>query len=301
MKKELIYLFVFSILFSMCTPPMEPRVISATMDYGVVHYAEESEALLVLFPGFGGNDKSIEHEFAVIEAANQRGIDVVLMNFNQHLTLSSAELNSLATQISTEYTLIGKELPIYIGGYSSGGNVSFLLADHLLADTALVQPAGVFCVDSPLDLHALYNAALRTIDRDFSEPAIQEARMLVNLFETNFGTPQENIFQYEAASVYTDTTQNMRNVEHLNRIKVRLYTEPDTAWWRENRGATYADMNASTLHALAEQLSAIEGANIELIQTTNSGFRADGRRHPHSWSIVEQSALFDWILSNSTP
>ncbi|MFT5980453.1 MAG: hypothetical protein ACI898_001225 [Flavobacteriales bacterium] len=296
MKKELIYLFVFSLLFSMCTPPMEPRVISAKMDYGAVYYAEEPKALLVLFPGFGGDDKSIEREFTIIEAANQRGIDVLLMNFNQRLTLSSDELNSLATQVSKEYTLIGKELPMYIGGYSSGGNVSFLLADHLLADTALAQPAGIFCVDSPLDLYALYNAALRTINRDFSEPAMQEARMLVNLFEANLGKPKENLFRYEAASVYTDTTQNMRNVEHLNLIKVRLYTEPDTMWWRENRGVSYEDMNAYTLQALAEQLSAIEGSNVELIQTTNSGFRADGRRHPHSWSIVEQEGLFKWMF-----
>lgn len=301
MKKELIYIFVLSVLFSTCTPPMEPYVISATMDYGVVHYAEEPEAFLVLFPGFGGDGKSIAREFPIIEAANQRGISVLLMNFNQHLTLSSDELTALAAQISKEYTLIEKELPMYIGGYSSGGNVGFLLADHLLADTALAQPTGVFCVDSPLDLNALYSSALRTIERDFSEPAMQEAHMLVNLFETNFGTPQENLFQFEAASVYSDTTQNMRNVEHLHQIKVRLYTEPDTTWWRNNRGATYADMNASTLQALTEQLSALEGANVELIQTTNSGYRADGRRHPHSWSIVDQSALFDWMLSNSTP
>jgi hypothetical protein len=35
---------------------------------------------------------------------------------------------------------------------------------------------------------------------------------------------------------------------------------------------------------------------IELIKTENKGYRNDGNRHPHSWSIVEVDDLLRWIL-----
>lgn len=296
MKKIILYLFALVLLFSACTPPLEPRVTSAVADHGQIYYAEHPKAFLFLFPGYRGDAKSIENEFKVVERANEQGINVVLMNFNQHLMVSNEELNTLTELFKDELLRSKADIPFYIGGYSSGGNVSFLLADHLLADPSRPQPSGVFCVDSPLDLHRLYRSANCTIERNFAQPAMQEANMLLDFFETNFGTPQDSLFRYEAAAVYTDSTQNTQNISHLNQIKVRLYTEPDTTWWMKERGASYRDMNASILEALSSQLQTTSNSSVELIRTSNKGYRADGRRHPHSWSIVDQDELFKWVL-----
>ncbi|MDX6747060.1 hypothetical protein SHK09_09685 [Polaribacter sp. PL03] len=38
------------------------------------------------------------------------------------------------------------------------------------------------------------------------------------------------------------------------------------------------------------------GDNIKLINTKNRGYRANGERHPHSWSIVDEKDLINWIL-----
>jgi len=35
---------------------------------------------------------------------------------------------------------------------------------------------------------------------------------------------------------------------------------------------------------------------IKLSETQNKGIRGDGARHPHSWSIVDQEELIEWIL-----
>ncbi len=34
----------------------------------------------------------------------------------------------------------------------------------------------------------------------------------------------------------------------------------------------------------------------ELILTNNKGFWPDGSRHPHSWSIVDNGELVEWLL-----
>ncbi len=39
--------------------------------------------------------------------------------------------------------------------------------------------------------------------------------------------------------------------------------------------------------------------NIELIETTDRGYRADGTRHPHSWSIIDKADLIQWMNSGS--
>ena len=36
---------------------------------------------------------------------------------------------------------------------------------------------------------------------------------------------------------------------------------------------------------------------VEYIPTENMGFRANGERHPHSWSIIDKVGLIKWILN----
>jgi hypothetical protein len=38
--------------------------------------------------------------------------------------------------------------------------------------------------------------------------------------------------------------------------------------------------------------------HVELITTENKGYRANGQRHPHSWSIVDGKDLIKWMLGN---
>lgn len=58
-----------------------------------------------------------------------------------------------------------------------------------------------------------------------------------------------------------------------------MYTEPDTLWWKENRMAGY------------EKLKENHFTDIEYIPTKNKGYRTNGERHPHSWSIVDTMDL----------
>ena len=93
-------------------------------------------------------------------------------------------------------------------------------------------------------------------------------------------------------------TDNTHNISELKNTKIRLYTEPDTLWWQQNRMAAYEQTNAFYIKNLAESLKAKQFKDVVYIATENKGYRANGERHPHSWSIVDEKNLMQWILSD---
>ena len=82
----------------------------------------------------------------------------------------------------------------------------------------------------------------------------------------------------------------------MKNLKIRFYTEPDLKWWKENRKNDFEDLNAFYIEKLADKLKSEFGnTNVELIKTENRGYRANGERHPHSWSIVNEKDLINWM------
>ena len=78
--------------------------------------------------------------------------------------------------------------------------------------------------------------------------------------------------------------------------QIRLYTEPDTLWWKKNRMADYDQMNAYYIKRLSESLKKSGFRSVEYIPTQNKGYRANGERHPHSWSIIDKKELIKWMM-----
>ena len=101
---------------------------------------------------------------------------------------------------------------------------------------------------------------------------------------------------YISYSPFCYTAENGGNARAFKNIYLRCYTEPDVNWWIENRGRDYYGMNAIDLAALVNQLKILGGKKAELITTTGKGFRGDGSRHPHSWSIVDEKELIEWFI-----
>ena len=111
-----------------------------------------------------------------------------------------------------------------------------------------------------------------------------------SIIETKNQSPEA----FAIHSPIVNEIKNYDNIAHLKSIKVRLYTEPDSIWWKENRQADFNQTNSYALqHFFKNQHSNFK--QLELIETQNKGLREDGSRHPHSWSIVDQEALIEWI------
>jgi len=259
---------------------------------------ENQKGLLIIFPCFPCDAENTKTEFGIENLALENNIAVLMMNFNQHLWLTENEKKELETII---INAISKH-PIntgntFIGGFSGGGNVSILLTDYLKSSGSVIQPKGLFIVDSPIDLLALYEVAKKTVEKNYSEVAVQEAQWIVSSFDEEFGTGDSSLMNYENKSPYTSKTHSLKNASHLKDLTTRFYSEPDTLWWRENRQAEYVDMNAFYIEQLANDLRKRNGENsITYITTQNKGYRTNGDRHPHSWSIVDKKDLIDWMV-----
>lgn len=276
---------------------LEPTNIVSD-DYELI-VPSKQDGFLILFPCFPCDAENTRTEFNIVDVATANNVTVLLMNFNQHLWLSDTEKDELEKIIlsAVEQNNINTD-NTYIGGFSSGGNVSFLLTDYLKSTGSSIQPKGLFIADSPLDLLALYENAQKNIEKNFAEPAVQEANWIVEMFDPEFGVGDTALIKYENKSPYISKTHSTKNISNLKDVDIRLYSEPDTLWWKENRMAEYKDMNAYYIEQLAIDLGKLYGEDqVKFIKSEDRGYRANGDRHPHSWAIIEEKDLINWILS----
>lgn len=263
----------------------------------VLTVAAAPKAVLILFPCFPCNAENTRAEAPFLEGLEKAGITTLLLDDNQKIFLQAAEKQALAAriwQILDSNQVAPRK--VYLGGFSSGGNVALLLGHHLLASGSPVQPEGVFAVDSPLDLERLYQSAQKDVARNMAAAAIEEGRFLMDFLEKSLGLPEDHPEQYLAMSPVLLSHHHTDNIQLLKNIKVRLYTEPDLEWQRENRDRVYEDLNAFTLAQTQLALKALGAQNVEFITTDHKGVRANGTRHPHSWSIVDRDGLLAWML-----
>ena len=259
--------------------------------------SKNQNGLLILFPCFPCTSENTKTEFNITDLSIKNGFSVLRMNFNAHLYLNSLEKQKLANLLTT---VISKQdlsnQNIYIGGFSSGGNIALLISDYLVKINSKITPKGVFDVDSPVDLLGLYKTSEKNIKNNFSKPSVAESNWIKKQFDNDFGLPENSIKNYEANSPYTYETQNIENLKNLKKLKIRFYTEPDLNWWRKNRKNEFKDLNAFYIQKLTEKLKSEFGDNhVELIRTENRGYRKNGERHPHSWSIIDKKELISWM------
>ncbi|CAL65832.1 hypothetical protein [Christiangramia forsetii] len=300
MKKLLKFFSVITLIFSSTlsiaqTNGTEKNRIST--DFYELYRPNTTEVVLVLFGGYPENAEDIEREFAITNLANKKNIAVAYLNYSGKLWLEENDKIELAESINELFK--SNNLPtkkIYFGGFSSGGNMALLISNFLIENSNKIKPTGVFIVDSPIDLAALYQSAEKNIKSNFSEPAVQEAKWIISNLNENFGEPDNNLLKYEKYSVFTSLTNEINNLKDLKNTKIRFYTEPDTLWWKKNRKADYDQMNAYYIKKLSEKLKNSGFDQIEYIPTENKGYRANGERHPHSWSIVDKEELLQWML-----
>ncbi|WP_343329807.1 hypothetical protein [Polaribacter staleyi] len=269
--------------------------------FEIIKPKENSKAVLILFGGFGEKPVDIKREFQIVDIAIKNQISLVLMNYSDKLWLEENDKKNLATLLQN--TLKNHNLStndIYIGGFSSGGIVSLLISDYITGLKEFhIQPKGVFIVDSPIDLLALYEASLINIERNFSDVSVQESTWIKNLFDKELRNPKDGISNYEKYAVFTSASNYTANLSNLKNTKIRLYTELDVNWWKVNRKTNFEQTNAYYIQKLSESLKKHNFKNVAYITTENKGYRSNGDRHPHSWSIVDKENLINWILNKN--
>ena len=253
----------------------------------------EPKALLILFPCFPCDAADTRAESRIADTAAANGIAVLMLNFNRHILMSEAEQQEVIGTIAGAVKEHGVDASnTVIGGFSSGGNVSVLLAKALLRSAEPpVKLKGVFAVDSPLDLVHLYECSQRDLAKTSFPEYKDEARYLIAFLDSALGSPTDSLSNYERAAPLLNSSAS---VAPLKDLPIRFYTEPDTAWWRANRDDSYEELNAYGLKRIHDTLVAAGNTRAEYITTEGRGVQ-HGKRHPHAWSIVDERELVGWI------
>lgn len=159
-----------------------------------------------------------------------------------------------------------------------------------------IRPKAIMTCDSPLDMVRFWKEADKAWRLNITEIGANEGKWVSQyLVDKLGGKPEEVLPDYINYSPYCHIAEHGGNARFLKDIAVRAYTEPDVQWWIENRGKDYYGMNAIDAAALINQLKIDGNKNAELILTEEKGYRPDGSRHPHSWSIVDEEELLAWF------
>ncbi len=184
-----------------------------------------------------------------------------------------------------------------LGGYSAGGMVALRYAElcNEIITKFPIQPKGVFTVDSPIDVFTIWNDLETSAKNKYSPIAREEAERAMKLITADHGVPKEHTLFYSKVTAFSMDKKIGENEKWLKNIAVRTYHEVDVAWRLINRNQTVSESNYLVTSELINRLLLLGNTKAEFIQSDRKGYRSNGARHPHSWSIIDEVECIQWI------
>lgn len=259
--------------------------------------AGDVKATLVLLPGtWQSTEHLLSSAKAICEQAFDQGIAVIVLSVNQRITLTDelvAVMNIMLTDATMQYGLPADKC--IMGGWSVGGLFSLRyteLANEMAGKTA-IKPMAVFSCDGPCDIKNIYNSFKRKLQQ---QPGAHEPAYGVRELEQYCGgAPDAVPERYVYYSCYSHDQPGGGNARFLEKTAVRIYNDVDPVWWMQQRGIDMYEMNALDQTAMIIALQQMGNRRAEFINAFGKGYRIEGFRHPHSWSIIDPEDLLSWI------
>ena len=252
---------------------------------------------IFLLPGFSETAERVMQQSSLPRQLAESGILTIIPTLQDGVFSFGIDDSSQQSfkEIITDVTEKNKltDQPFYLGGYSIGGSCILKYAED--ADK---KPNAVFAIDPPIDFEQMYNSSQRNLRLSVhTEPSQESVFLIKKIKEVMNGTPENSIANYHRISPYSFSDTSQTAIRKLLKIPLRIYTEPDVHWWMKERGMDYTSMNSTFHSAMINELNRLGHGNATLITTQNKGYRKpDNSRHPHSWSIVDNDELIDWLL-----
>lgn len=273
---------------------------------------KQIQAVLILFPSYGETAENvISCNKILMQKACSKNILTVVVAANSNNTLETDTTAKRFFDVVFEDIVINYKAPkdkFILGGLSLGGMnaLQYTEMSRNPKCTTSIKPLAVIGVDPPVDMIDLYNGAKNAIVKyekegdklsESKKMALREDYFIVDDFKKLYGgSPEEFPEKYVECSMFTRNSDDGGNAKYLINVPVRLYWDPDIVWQLKNKSRDYYDMNAANLSAMTNFLMQSGNKRAEFIPAIGKGFRVDGTRHPHSWSIVEPTECIKWIL-----
>jgi hypothetical protein len=270
--------------------------------YRIHEPAGKAVGLLVLLPGGAGSYNEFQPNGSspstLPQQLSKQQIVTIVPSADGWLEDRSLKrLDAIVAETLTTYQIPSNR--VVVGGFSGGGTTAVRFAEFCAAGRSAtrISVRGVFAVDAPLDLTRFWRGETLAIQRGADPRFEAEARFVLSrMREVLGGSPDTHPASYLRISPFSAFARGGGQARLLAHLPVRLYTEPDVQWWMTNRKVDYYNMNALDAAGFILQLQLLGNREAQLITTEKRGYRPDGSRHPHSWSILDEAELRAWIL-----
>jgi pimeloyl-ACP methyl ester carboxylesterase len=254
--------------------------------------------VLVLLPGFGMNAESIFPESKLYNVAYINNILTITFAEGNKLYADSivqSKLNAVLEDVIRKYKVSPEKF--VLSGYSAGGIVALRYVElcNEFPDKYPIKPKGIFTVDSPPDIFTIWDNLEESYKNKYSLMAYNEAVNVMKYVKNDHGVPRENIALYSKLTPFSMDKKYGDNEKYLKNTPVRVYHDVDIAWRLINSTQSVRDDNYYITSELIKRLLIMGNKKAEFMQSFQTGYRSDGRRHPHSWSIVNEVECIQWI------
>lgn len=254
--------------------------------------------VLVLLAGFGQIPENTAPETKLHNVAFANNILTVFWAGGNKLyadSITQIKLTNVINDILARYKV--KSDAFVLGGYSAGGMIAMRYVElcNEFPDKFPIQPKGVFTVDSPIDIFTIYEQLEEIAKNKYSDLAVEEAVRAMEYIKNDYGVPKENVSTYAGLTAFSMNKEYSQNERWLKNTAVRTYHDVDIAWRIINRNQTVHGSNYEVTAELINRLVLMGNDKAEFMQTFQTGYRSNGQRHPHSWSIVNEVELIQWM------
>ena len=254
--------------------------------------------VVVLLAGFGQLANATPPETKIHHAAHAHKLLTVFYAAGNKLyadSIAQGKLTRVLKDITQRFHVDPNHF--VVGGFSAGGMVALRYVElcNEFPDQYPIRPKGVFMVDSPIDAFTLYELLEGIVADHHSALAVEEAERAIQQIKIEYGSPKEHVQTFRNLSAFCMDKRLCDHEKYLKNIAVRAYHDVDIAWRITHRNQTVHNSNYEVTAELINRLNLMGNARAQFMQTFQKGYRANGQRHPHSWSIVDEMDLIEWI------
>lgn len=305
-KLKYFSLLTFSIFACVDTysQTMKKIVLDSTDFYSGHYLVVEPEnkdtisGVLVLLAGFGQIPENAPPETKLHHVAYANNILTIFYAGGNKLyadSITQVKLTKVINDVLTRYKVMSNTF--ILGGYSAGGMIAMRYVELCNEFPAKfpIQPKGIFTIDSPIDIFSIYEQLEETAKNNYSELAVEEAVRAMGHIKSDYGVPRENISTYAKLTAFSMNKGYCQNEIFLKNMAVRTYHDVDIAWRIINRNQTVHGSNYEVTAELINRLVLMGNDKAEFMQSFQTGYRSNGQRHPHSWSIVNEIEFMQWM------
>lgn len=266
--------------------------------YVTIKPTSRIQGALILLDGYGGNADNFLSETKIHNVAWNNDILTVCIPTSTHLYADQPMIelmNTIIKEILQTYSL--RKDQFAIGGMSSGGTIALRYAElcNEKPSEFPIHPNAVFDVDSPVDLVGLYKSSERDLKKNNGGWWLGEAQMIMDRFKSELGDPYKDLKNYQQVSPFLRDMKDTVNERSLTEMAVRTYHDVDVNWFIQNRGRSLYETNMLDGSELISRLVLLGNKQAEFVASKIPGRRSNGSRHPHSWNIVDEIDLVQWI------